>query len=127
MVSNINIKDMYTLEFEFENNRYTIELYDFVEFIRDYYSDDIIENADGVCDIIDYYADSYDLIEVIRIVEELDAYSVSNNEFIVLDSSYYCSNYFNNFNDISDIFDITDILENICNDIDHLEYYCNKN
>ena len=126
MVSNISIKDACTLTFEFENNKYCIELYDFVEFIRDYYCDDIVENSDGVCDIIDYYADSYDLISVIRIVEELDEYSVTNNEFISLDAIYYYANYFNDFTDISDIYDIADIVENICNDVDHLEYYCNK-
>lgn len=126
MVSNISIKNDYTLNFEFENDKYCIELCDFVEFIRDYYCDDIIENSDGICDIIDYYADSYDLISVIRIVEELDEYSVINNEFISLDAVYYYANYFNDFTDISDIYDIADIVENICNDVDHLEYYCNK-
>ena len=126
MVSNINIKDSYNLEFEFEDDKYNIKLYDFIDFIRNYYCDDIVENNDGICDIIDYYADSYDLISIIRIVEELNEYCVANNEYIVLDATYYYSNYFNNFSDIEDVYDIPDILENICNDIDHLNYYCDK-
>lgn len=99
---------------------YEINLSNLVEYIRDYYEDSLIENADGLCDYISILADGYDLTAIVRLLDGLD----TDNEFFIVD--YYDNIIpFNNMDELSEIYDIAEVIEDLINR-GNLSDYCEK-
>ncbi len=102
------------------NNIYKIDLSNLVEYIRDYYDDCLIENADGLCDYIGVLADGYDLTAIVRLIDGLD----TDNEFFIVD--YYDNIIpFNNMDELAEIYDLAEVIDEIINN-DKLDDYCFK-
>lgn len=101
-------------------NIYEISYFNIVEYIRDYYEDCLIVNADGLCDYIAAMAEGYNLTAIVRLVDGLDT-----------DNGYYIVDYydnvipFNNMNELAEIYDIAEVLCDLINR-DNLLYYCEK-
>lgn len=122
MVDKIKIND-YSVIFQTNDNTYEIDIYNLINYIQDYFCpDDIIVDYNGLCDLIESLACSYDLTEIIRLCKRLDD-DIINKDFIVIDLYNYGILSFNTIKELTDIYDISDIIVDII-DNDDLKEYC---
>ena len=123
-IRKLNVTD-YSVRFEYNDVNYEMEFYDLITFIRDYYCpDDIIGDFDDLCYLVESFANSYDMIQVLRLCNNLTQ-DMLGSEYFIIDSVYLEVLTVDNVKELLDIYDIEDILnEMVENDI--IGEYCNE-
>lgn len=112
----------YILFCDKENNCYQTDFIDLVNFVEEYFDiDSFICNSDGLCDLIDAYACSYDLLKLVWLFEDLDIYNIEN-EWFIIDYNFNIS-FFNDLEELDAIYDIADILDSLL-ECDYKEDFC---
>lgn len=123
-IRKLNVTD-YSVRFEYDGVNYEMEFYDLITFIRDYYCpDDIIGDFDDLCYLVESFANSYDMIQILRLCNNLTE-DMLESEYFIIDSVYLEVLTVDNINELLDIYDVEDIMnEMVENDI--IGEYCNE-
>ena len=115
----------YSIRFEYDGVNYEMEFYDLITFIRDYYCpDDIIGDFDDLCYLVESFANSYDMIQVLRLCNNLTQ-DMLGSEYFIIDSVYLDVLTVDNVKELLDIYDVEDILNEMVEN-DKIEEYCNE-
>ena len=115
----------YSIRFEYDGVNYEMEFYDLITFIRDYYCpDDIIGDFDDLCYLVESFANSYDMIQILRLCNNLTQ-DMLGSEYFIIDSVYLDVLTVDNVKELLDIYDVEDILNEMVEN-DKIEEYCNE-
>ena len=115
----------YSIRFEYDGVNYEMEFYDLITFIRDYYCpDDIIGDFDDLCYLVESFANSYDMIQILRLCNNLTQ-DMLESEYFIIDSVYLEVLTVDNVKELLDIYDVEDILNEMVEN-DKIEEYCNE-
>ena len=123
-IRKLNITN-YSVCFNYNGVNYEIEFDDLINFIRDYYCpDDIIGDFDDLCYLVESFANSYDMIKVLRLCNNLTE-DMLERKYFIIDSVYLEVYDIDNVKELIDIYDIEDILNEMVEN-DTIEEYCNE-
>lgn len=123
-INNLHVSD-YSVCFEYDGVNYEIEFYDLINFIRDYQCpDDIIGDFDDLCYLVESFANSYDMVQVLRLCNNLTQ-DMLESEYFVIDSVYLDVLTIDNIHELLDIYDIEDIMNEMVEN-DKIKDYCNE-
>ncbi len=123
-IRKLNVTD-YSIRFEYDGVNYEMEFYDLISFIRDYYCpDDIIGDFDDLCYLVESFANSCDMIQILRLCTNLTQ-DMLGSEYFIIDSVYLDVLTVDNVKELLDIYDVEDILNEMVEN-DKIEEYCNE-
>lgn len=116
----------YCCTFKYNNIKYEFELYEILEFIKDYYDPDaFLCDYDGLCDLISILAEGHELWQVSCICQYINESNIEDAWFSI---DYYNQlNSFNDMYDLNELYDIADIVgELIEYHYNELDEYCKR-
>lgn len=123
-IKKLDVSD-YSVRFEYDGVNYEIDFHDLINFIRDYYCpDDIIRDFDDLCYTIESFANNHDMIQVLRLCNNLTE-DMLESEYFIIDSVYLEVLAVDNINELLNIYDIEDIMNEMVEN-DRIKEYCNK-
>ena len=112
-----------TVVFKQNNERYHMNLSNFLDYIRDYNLREFIADWYEICEFIKFLADSRDFRELIELCYNLHNSDI-NSEYFVVDSDYEVET-FSNLREFGRLYDIGDIIGHLL-DIEKIEEYSEK-
>ena len=123
-ITKLNVTD-YTVRFEYDGVNYEIEFYEIIDYIKDYFCpDDIIADFDDLCYLVESFANSYDMIQILRLCNNLTE-DMLESEYFIIDSVYLDVLTVDNVKELLDIYDVEDVLNEMVEN-DNIKYYCNE-
>ena len=123
-ITKLNVTE-YSVRFNYDGVNYEIEFDDLINFIRDYFCpDDIIGDFDDLCYLVESFANSYDMIQVLRLCNNLTE-NMLESEYFIIDSVYLEVLTVDNVKELLDIYDVEDVLNGMVEN-DMMSDYCNE-
>ena len=123
-ITKLNVTE-YSVRFNYDGVNYEMEFYDLISFIRDYFCpDDIIGDFDDLCCLVESFANSYDMIQVLRLCNNLTE-DMLESEYFIIDSVYLDVLTVDNVKELLDIYDVEDVLNEMVEN-DMISDYCNE-
>lgn len=123
-IKELNVTE-YSVSFEYDGVNYEIGFYDLITFIRDYYCpDDIIGDFDDLCYLVESFANSYDMIQILRLCNNLTE-DMLESEYFIIDSVYLEVLTVDNVKELLDIYDVEDVLNEMVEN-DRIGEYCSE-
>ena len=123
-ITKLNVTE-YSVRFNYDGVNYEMEFYDLISFIRHYFCpDDIIGDFDDLCYLAESFANSYDMIQVLRLCNNLTQ-DMLGSEYFIIDSVYLDVLTVDNVKELIDIYDIEDVLNEMVEN-DKIGEYCNE-
>ena len=123
-INKLDVSD-YTVRFEYDDVNYEIEFYEIIDYIKDYLCpDDIIADFDDLCYLVESFANSYDMIQILRLCNNLTE-DMLESEYFIIDSVYLEVLTVDNINELLDIYDVEDVLNGMVEN-DMISDYCNE-
>ena len=123
-ITKLNVTD-YSVRFNYDGVNYEIEFDDLINLIRDYFCpDDIIGDFDDLCYLVESFANSYDMIQVLRLCNNLTE-DMLESEYFIIDSVYLDVLTVDNVKELLDIYDVEDVLNEMVEN-DMISNYCNE-
>ena len=109
--------------FEQNNQKYEMDLYNFLDYAQEYNQSEFIADWYEICDFIKFLADSGDFRELINLCFNLHN-SDMNSEYFVVDSDYEVET-FDGLREFGDLFDIGGIIDELVM-MENIEDYSEK-
>lgn len=123
-IKKLDVSD-YSVRFEYDGVNYEIDFHDLINFIRDYYCpDDIISDFDDLCYTIESFANNHDMIQVLRLCNNLTE-DMLESEYFIIDSVYLEVLTVDNINELLNIYNIEDIMNEMVEN-DRIKEYFNE-
>ena len=123
-INKLDVSD-YTVRFEYDDVNYEIEFYEIIDYIKDYLCpDDIIADFDDLCYLVESFANSYNMIQILRLCNNLTE-DMLESEYFIIDSVYLDVLTVDNVKELLDIYDVEDVLNGMVEN-DMISDYCNE-
>ena len=123
-INKLDVSD-YTVRFEYDDVNYEIEFYEIIDYIKDYLCpDDIIADFDDLCYLVESFANSCDMIQILRLCNNLTE-DMLESEYFIIDSVYLEVLTVDNVKELLDIYDVEDVLNGMVEN-DMISDYCNE-
>ena len=98
--------------FEQNNQKYEIDIFNFLDYTRKYNQSEFIADWYEICDFIKILADSRDFRELIELCYNLHN-SDLNSEYFVVDSDYKVET-FSDLREFANLYDVGSIIDEFC-------------
>lgn len=123
-ITKLNVTE-YSVCFNYDGVNYEIEFDDLINFIRDYFCPDgIIGDFDDLCYLVESFANSYDMIQILRLCNNLTK-NMLESEYFIIDSVYLDVLTVDNVKELLDIYNVEDVLNEMVEN-DMISNYCNE-